>query len=111
VEANFVQCDVAPIFNETNKRLVPIPYDANMRFSTFLNRIYITALRNQVPIYSYGICWQIRPEDSGQTFPHQYHNQRVAEPDPMKRARLQDTRTLREVGIQPGMLLVADPIR
>lgn len=110
VDTNFVQCDVAPIFNETNRRLVPMPYDANMQFSTFLDRFYTTALHSQVPLCSYGINWQIRAADSGQAFPHQYHNQRVAEPDPMRRARFRDTRTLHEIGIQPGMLLIADPI-
>jgi hypothetical protein len=110
VKDNFVQCDVAPIFYEFNERLVPMPYDANMQLSTFVDRFYTTALHNHVPFASYGIYWQFRAADSGQPIFHQYHKQRLAESDPMVRTRFWDTRTLQEVGIQPGTLLVAEPI-
>lgn len=103
---NFVQCNVAPIFGEMSQHLVPVRYEESMTVSDFLDRIWVT-FAGRVESYSYGFSWQLKYTDSGQVLVHQQHQQRV-KADTTERSRLRDSRTLREVGVQPGTLLVAE---
>lgn len=108
VRANFVECDVAPIFAEPHPMKVTLGYNQNMRFSDFLDRIW-AAFGGKVGPYSYGILWQLRFAETREALVHQHHYQRTVS-NRVERSRLRDTRTLQEVGIRPGMLLVAEPL-
>jgi hypothetical protein len=109
ISAHFISYDVSPVCGRPIGEIVfPMQYQANMSFANLIDQIW-SAFGGRVEPYAYGIRWQLREIESDTPFRHEFHEARIGA-GRAERARLRDTRTLHEAGVEPGMLLVAEPI-
>ena len=76
-------------------------YDQFKTVQDLLTEIY-WSIHEKVPPYSYGQTWLIKDEISGEEFEHLGSQ--------FTRRRTDDTRSLKEVGIKPGMRLQVIPL-
>lgn len=104
---NFVAVDIGPMLGDTSERAVLIPYDPNLGFTNFLNKLWFT-FPPWVEPFQYGVQWLLRFADSREVIVHQRHNQRLRT-NALGRTQLRDTRNLRELAISPSRPLIAEP--
>lgn len=109
VDQNTISFDVSSIYHRRLGQIVyQVAFDADMSFARLLDRIWGT-FEGRVSGYTYGIEWSLRDSESRESILHLFHEDRVGSSSSVRR-RLRDTRTVAEVGIRAGMILVAEPI-
>ena len=83
-------------------------YRPDMLFQDFINRIY-SSMRGVVPAFTYGVDWLLFNSKTGERILHQGHGERM-KVESWEQSRMDDKRTLIEVGISPGDHLVVFPM-
>lgn len=97
LEKNFITVDPTPIVG-SGEGVRQVPYDPDQLVSYFLDDVWFSLL-GKIPSYTYGDLWIVRDPTSG------FELREAGRKWARKHGENEDLRTLREVGIQPGMRL------
>jgi hypothetical protein len=118
-ESNFLAIDSRPLLGEEQGKVWQVAYENFSSVSELLDDVWSWLYRHteRMPAYEYGISWALRDSETGQVFKdagemwatNQFAKKLGRRVD-LTAARtwagtIPDTRTLREIGITPGMSL------